>query len=76
MILYGKIALSVFSQVSLSFSSLMKSSRTAKMMNREKQVHFVLKIACLSGGVVHQFAVVEILSTHLLSCQNHFKQFE
>lgn len=34
--------------VSLAFSSLMKSSRTAKMTNREKQVLFVLNIACFA----------------------------
>lgn len=58
LILHGKRILPVFSLLSLSFSSLMKNSRTAKMMNREKQVHFVLNIVRLSGGAVHQFAVV------------------
>lgn len=35
----------VFLQESLVFRALMKSYRTAKMTNREKQVHFVLNIA-------------------------------
>lgn len=61
---------------SISFFQLFDEKlQNCKDDEQRKASTFCLK-NCLSGGVVHQFAVAKMLSTHLLGCQNHFKQLE